>query len=366
MVTTLHAVKMDPEDDAPPRLRRPRRVRSFTAEDRFAVIGSVLASFALVYVGYGHILYFSGTVGFLVCWFVAFMALYGVVVSVANPRQIVVERLVTSALYVASAVVVCALGSVLVYVFVKGWHAIIHLNFFTHTMAGVSPTAPLTHGGILNAIVGTLIEIAIAVAISVPLGIGTAVYLTELNGRGVRMVRTVVETMTGLPEILAGLFVYVVLIIDLGAQKSGFAAAAGMSVTMVPIVARAGEVALRVVPSGLREASNALGATHWKTVTRVVLPSAAAGLATATILAIARGIGETAVVLICSGASTLMNLNPFSQPMNSLPLFIFASYTTHESVAVTRAFGAACVLLTMVLALFVTARLLVRDRGGRR
>jgi phosphate transport system permease protein len=366
MVTTLHAVETVPEDDAPPRIRRPRRVRAFTAEDRFAVIGSVLASFALVYVGYGHILYFSGTLGFLVCWYLAFMVLYGVVVSVANPRQIVAERLVTSTLYLASGVVVGALGSVVVYVFVKGWHAIVHVNFFTKTMAGVSPTASLTHGGILHAIVGSGIEIGIAVCISVPLGIGTAVYMTELHGRGVRLVRTVVESMTGLPEILAGLFVYVVLIIDLGMQKSGFAAAAGMSVTMVPIVARAGEVALRVVPSGLREASNALGATHWKTVTRVVLPSAAAGLATATILAIARGVGETAVVLICSGASSFMNVNPFSEPMNSLPLFIYSMYITHEPTAVTRAFGAAAVLLTLVLVLFVSARLLVRGKGVQR
>jgi phosphate transport system permease protein len=127
------------------------------------------------------------------------------------------------------------------------------------------------------------------------------------------LVRTVVEAMTALPEILAGLFVYVVLIVGFGMSKSGLAAAA-MAVTMVPIIARASEVALRVVPSGLREASSALGATHWKTVRKVVLPSARAGLATATILAIARGIGETAIVLITSGASSFLNFNPSACP----------------------------------------------------
>jgi phosphate transport system permease protein len=366
-VTTLYSVPQVDEDDAPPaRPRTPRRIRSFTPEDRFAAVGSVLASLALVYVAYLHIFYFSGLLGFLLCWYVAYLVVYGVVVSLANPRPIVVERLVTSTLYLASAVVVLALGSTVVYIFAKGWRALVHVNFFTHDMAGVSPTAPLTQGGILHAIVGTVIEVGIAVAVSVPLGIGTAVYMTEVRGRGSKLVRTVVESMTALPEILAGLFVYVVLIIEFGLSKTGLAVSAAMAVTMVPIIARAGEVALRVVPGGLREASSALGATHWKTVVRVVLPSAAAGLVTATILAIARGIGETAIPLICSGASSFMNTNPVQEPMNSLPLYIYTAYTTHESLAITRAFGAASVLMTMVLVLFVTARFLVRDKKVRR
>jgi phosphate transport system permease protein len=208
--------------------------------------------------------------------------------------------------------------------------------------------------------------VGFAGGVSVTLGMGTAVYMTEVGGRGSQLVRTVVESMTALPEILAGLFVYVILIVGFGLPKSGIAASAAMAVTMIPIIARAGEVALRVVPSGLREASNALGATHWKTVSKVVLPSARAGLATATILAVARGIGETAVVLITSGASSFLSFNPTQEPMNSLPLFIYTAYTTHEPLAITRAFGAASVLLTMVLALFVVTRLLLRDKSARR
>jgi phosphate transport system permease protein len=263
-------------------------------------------------------------------------------------------------------VVILALASTIIYTFVQGLRALDHLNFFTHDMAGVSPTAPLTQGGIKAAIVGTVIEVGIAVVISVPLGIGTAIYMTEVQGRGSQLVRTVVESMTALPEILAGLFVYVVLIVGFGMPKSGLAAAIAMSVTMIPIIARAGEVALRVVPNGLREASAALGANHWSTVRRVVLPSARAGLVTATILAVARGIGETAVVLITSGASSFTTFNPAGEPMNSLPLYIYTMYTTHESVAIARAFGAASVLLGMVLVLFVVARFLVREKGGRR
>ena len=136
--------------------------------------------------------------------------------------------------------------------------------------------------------------------------------------------------------------------------------------TMVPIIARASEVALRVVPNGLREASMALGASHWKTVHKVVLPSARAGLATAVILSVARGIGETAVVLITSGASSFLTFDPTRNPMNSLPLFIYTAYVTGEPAAIARAFGAASVLLAMVLALFVAIRLLSRNEGVTR
>jgi phosphate transport system permease protein len=371
-MTILHTIRPlesagpdEPTD--PPRPRRgPRRIRVFTAEDWWSLVGALASSFALVMVGYEHILDFSGLLGFLLCWYLVFLLVYGTLVSISNPRPLVVERLVAATLYVAATVVIGALGTTVVYTFVKGWSAVAHLNFFTHDMAGVSPLSPLNQGGILQAIVGTVIEVGIAMAVSVPLGIGTAVYMTEVKGRGSQLVRTVVESMTALPEILAGLFVYIVLIVEFGFPKSGVAVSAAMAVTMIPIIARAGEVALRVVPGGLREASSALGATHWKTVSKVVLPSARAGLATATILAVARGIGETAIPLIASGASSFLTFNPTGEPMNSLPLFIYTAYTTHEPLAITRGFGAAAVLLTMVLVLFVVMRLVLRDRSARR
>jgi phosphate transport system permease protein len=351
---------------SPPVPRSPRRLRAYTTDDWLGLSTSLLSSFALVTIVYEHILDGSGTFGYVVCWFFSFLAIYAIVVGMTNPRHIVVERLVTAALYTSAVIIVGALASTVIYTFAKGFTAYTHLNFFTHDMSGVSPLAPLSQGGALMAIVGTVIEVAIAVVISLPLGIGTAVYMSEVGGRASRLVRTVVEAMTALPEILAGLFVYVTLIVYAGLPKSGLAVSIAMSVTMIPIVARASEVALRVVPSGLRDASEALGATHWKTVRKVVLPSARAGLATAAILAIARGIGETAIVLITSGASSFLNFNPVVNPMNSLPLYIYTSYTTHEPTAVARAFGAASVLLAMVLVLFVVTRLLSRDKGVRR
>ena len=354
-----------PPPSAAPRTVRPRRVRGFTLDDWLSLVGSVAASFALVWVGYLHLLDLSGVLGFAVVWYLVFLLLYGLVVSVTNPRHVVVERLVAATLYLAATVVVGALVSAVVYVFVEGWRALDHANFFTHDMAGVSLTAPLNRGGMLAALVGTAIEVGIAIVISVPLGLGTAVYMSEVGGKASTLVRTVVEAMTALPEILAGLFVYVLLVVGVGLPKSGIAVSVAMAVTMVPIIARAGEVALRVVPGGLREASSALGATHWKTVRKVVLPTAGAGLATATILAIARGVGETAIPLILSGASSYFTVNPTGVPMNSLPLYIYTGYVSHAPFAIDRAFGAAAVLLMMVLLLFVTIRILARKRVGR-
>jgi len=326
----------------------------------------MLSSLALVGVIYGHLLPWSGVLGFLVLWYLVFMVLFGLIVSATSPRPIVVERLVTATLTIASLVVIAALASAVIFTFAKGWQALGHWNFWTKDMAGVSPSAPLSHGGVFHTIVGTLIEITLAIIISLPLGLVTAIYMAEVGGRLASLVRTVVEAMTALPEILAGLFVYVVLVVGFGFPKSGFAVAVAMSVTMIPIIARTSEVALRIVPSGLREASGALGGSEWRTTLKVVLPTARAGLATALILSIARGIGETAIPLLVSGASSFMNVNPFSNPMNSLPLFVYDSYVTHEPIAIERGFGAASILLIMVLALFVVLRLLTRDKKEAR
>jgi phosphate transport system permease protein len=345
---------------------QPRQIRRLTRDDWLSLGGAVLGSLAVVDVVFEHVLDGSGTLGFLVCWYAGFLVLYAALVRMSNPRPIVVDRLITTAAWAAGAVVVLALGTTVVYTFMRGHDAFMHWNFYHRDMAGVSPSAPLTQGGILHAIVGSLVEVGIAVAVSVPLGVGTAVYMAEIGGRGSRLVRTVVEAMTALPEILAGLFVYVVLIVEFGLPKSGIAASAAMTVTMVPIIARAAEVALRVVPGGLREASLALGASHWRTVRKVVLPSAKAGLATATILGVARGVGETAVVLITSGASSFLTVNPTKNPMNSLPLLIFTDLKTGQPLAIDRAFGAASVLLAIVLVLFVATRVLSRDSSGRR
>jgi phosphate transport system permease protein len=343
----------------------PRAIGGRTVDEKASYAGSAAASFALVWVVYNGIFAWSGLLGFIVCWWLVFLGLYALVSSLSNPRPIVVERIASVVVLSGASVVGLALLTTILHIFGKGWPALRHLNFYTQDMSGVRPTAPLTQGGISHAIVGSAIEIAIAVAISLPLGVATAVYMTEVGGRLSRTVRTVVEAMTALPDILAGLFVYTLLIITLHWERTGLTASLALVVTIIPIIARSAEVVLRVVPSGLREASLALGASQWQTVRRVVLPTARSGLATALILGVARIAGETAPLLIVSGASTYFNSNPLQQQMNSLPLFIFAAVRSGQEKFIARGYGAAALLLGLVLVLFVTTRFLARHRSRR-
>jgi phosphate transport system permease protein len=346
-------------------LKRPRAVNARTADEWLALAGSLAGALGLVWVSYDRLLPFSGPVGFFICWYAVFLLVYAAVSAMAHPRQIVIDRLAAAVVYGGAVIVFAAVLATIIYTFIRGWAADHHVNFWTQTMGSTDPTAPLTQGGMLHAMVGTLWEIAIAIVVSLPLGVGTAVFITEVGGRFSHAVRTVVEAMTAMPDILAGLFIYTVLIVRLGVQQSGFAAGVALSVMMLPIIARSAEVTLRVVPGGLREASLALGASRWRTVWRVVLPTARSGLATALILGIARGIGETAPVLIASGESNYMNLNPLHEPMNSLPLFIYQGIQSGLNEMIARAWGAASVLLAVILILFVTARLLARTGPGR-
>jgi len=366
LLSPLRAVDAPVETpaDAPPR-ENVRRPSARTREDVLALVGAVAASIATTWLFYTKVLPGSGAVGFVVLWYVVFVAFYAGLTAMTRPRAVVVDRVVTTAVVAAPVLVGLALLSTVVVTVVRGLPALLHLNFFTHDMAGIRPSDPFTMGGIGHAILGTVIEVAIAVAIAMPLGLATAVYISEVGGRGANLIRTVVEAMTALPSIVAGLFVYTVFLVKLGMPASGFAAALALAVMALPIMARASEVVLRVVPGGLREASYALGATRWQTVWHVVLPTARPGLATALILGIARAVGETSPLLLTSGASTFFNADPFQNPMNSLPLFIYSSVVSGNPRMEDRAYAAATVLLALVLILFLLARLAARGRKSR-
>ena len=192
--------------------------------------------------------------------------------------------------------------------------------------------------------------------LAVPLGIAAAVYLAEVGGRAARPVRTLVDAMTALPDIIAGLFILAFLVLTVGLPKSGFAAALALAVTMLPIVTRASETVLRIVPGTLREASYALGGSQWRTVLFVVLPTARSGLATAVVLAMARGIGETAPVLLVAGYARNVNWNPVNGWQTSLPLYIYNEILSPENNDHIRAFGGGFALIILVLILFTIAR----------
>ncbi|MBB6627065.1 phosphate ABC transporter permease PstA [Nocardioides sp. KIGAM211] len=353
------------DDDAPPAVPR-GSLGGPSPDERFTRIGSWVAALGLAWLLTQRLLPLAGVPWFLIAWFVCGILVTAVTAAMTGGATEVKDRVAASVITGAAVVVGAALLSTIVFVALRGWHPMTHLNFFAHDMSGVGPKDGFDKGGVLHAIVGSLIELGIALLVTLPLGIGTAVFMTEVGGRFAKVVRTVVEAMTALPSIVAGLFIYSVLIVALGYPRSGLAASMAIAVMMLPIIARAADVVLRVVPGGLREASLALGASRWRTVWCVVLPTARPGLATAVILGVARGIGETSPVLLTSGAAPSLVTNPTDGVMNSLPLFIFSTVRSGEPNAIARGFGAATVLLALVLVLFVVARLLARPRGNRR
>ena len=360
------SVRAEPSSAESVPMHERRLLSRSTAEQRFELIGCWVAAIALAWLVCGRLMPWHGPLVFTVVTVVLGVVLLAVITAIDAGWPEVVDRIVTTVITLAAGLVGLALVSTVLFIFAKGYKPLLHLNTFFDDMSGVGPRDPLDRGGVAHAIVGSLIEVGIAILVAIPLGIGTAIYMTEIGGRFARVVRTVVEAMTALPSIVAGLFIYTTLIVGLGVPRSGLAAAMALGVMMLPIIARASDVVLRVVPGNLREASLALGASRWSTVWHIVLPTARPGLATAVILGVARGIGETSPVLLTSGAATFMVTNPTEGVMNSLPLFIFSTVRSGEPIYIERAYGAAAILLAIVLVLFVTARLLARPRKGSR
>ncbi len=311
--------------------------------------------------------------GFVVVAYVLFVVTYAVLVSLTEDRPAVKDAVMTVLMASTAVLALGALAIVIFFTLARGWGALVHLNLYTQDLSSTRLTDPLTKGGIGHAIVGTLWMIGIAVVITVPIGLVAAVYLDMTRSRPSSMFRTMVEAMSALPSILAGLFVYALWIITLGNQHSGLAAALALSVMMLPYMIRASDLALRLVPGNLREASAALGAPAWRSELQVVIPTARSGLATAVILGVARGIGEASPVLLTAGYTTYINANPLHGPMTSLPLAALKLVQSGNPAMTERAFAAASFLLLLVIILFVTARKVggwgpghLSDRGLRK
>jgi phosphate transport system permease protein len=354
-----------PSDTVAPPVSKPppERVRIGGADRDLLthVLYAGLGAFALTWLVYDRLLPVSGTIGFWLTCYGTFLVMLAAISATVLDRMAVVDRVVGALVTTAGLILVAALAGIVVFTTVRGIGALRYLNFYTETTAFIGPDAPLDEGGIFAAIIGTLEQVAISMVISVPLGIATAVYLSEVRGRLARLVRIVVEAMTAVPTIVAGLFIYSLVIIQFGWERSGLAAAMALSVSMIPVVTTTAEVVLRLVPNGLREASLALGTTQWQTVRRVVLPTARPGLVTAVLLGVARVIGETSPVLLVAGSTNELNYDPTHGPQMSLPLFVFTGMRQPLDVAIARAFGAAVVLLVLVVVFFALARII----GGR-
>lgn len=366
MTTTLERPPAVPQPAAPQQPGdEPIEVRRSTGAiqrtDVFGILGALVAAVSLsAWLG-TQLLIFQGWLPFIVIAYIFFVAIYALVTRLDHSGLAVRDRFVAVIVHSLAILLFGALLAIVIFTFSNGIPPLWHLNFFTTDMSQAGPLDPLTRGGILHAIAGTLIMLSIALVICVPLGLATAIYLSEFPGRYARLVRTVVEAMTALPSIVAGLFIYSTVILILGVPHSGFAASLAITVMMLPIIIRSSDVVLRLVPAGLKEASQALGASRARTIWNVTLPTARSGLTTAIILGTARGIGETSPVLLTAGFTSLFNFNPFSGPMVSLPLETFELVKSPEHNYIARGFGSAAVLMLVVLVLFIAARLI----GGR-
>lgn len=274
-----------------------------------------------------------------------------------SPYRKFKDRLVFLLVCLAFLLALIPLLSVLFTVIVNGVKRL-DTTFLTHSMKNV--TGHDVGGGAYHALLGTLEQVALATAISVPLGVFTAIYLVEYarKGRLAKAVSFFVDVMTGVPSIVAGLFVLAFWLLGLGFGFSGFAGSMALSILMIPTVVRTTEEMLKLVPNDLREASFALGVPRWRTISFVVLPTALTGILSGIMLAVARVMGETAPLLLTNFVTDAINTNPFNGPQSALPTFIWGQAADPNHNAVDRAWAGALLLILLIMLLNLVARLI--------
>jgi len=273
--------------------------------------------------------------------------------SVRHGWNLASDRVASAVITVAFAAVTIPWVSIFVTVYQKGSKAF-HSKYLTDDMRITPSSDVIQNGGVAHAIIGTLMMVLIASLIAVPLGILAAVYIVEIKGRFAKLVRFLTQAMSGVPSIVAGLFIYATVVVFFGGF-SAWAGALALVILMLPTVARTSEEILKIVPEDLRTASYALGATQSRTTFRVVLPTIASGLVTAAVLGIARVVGETAP-LILTASYFVAKSTSLNEPIASLPIYIFSSLGLGDENATTRAWGGSLVLLGVVFILFAIAR----------
>jgi phosphate transport system permease protein len=337
---------------------QPIRPRSFHPDDLLVLVGAAVASFCLALLIYEGLIPDAGIAGFGFWWFLAFVTMYWLAVRRVEGRLIAKDRLWTVLIAAGGIATVVPLVAIITFVIIKGIGTITP-HFFFQTAEFCGQLDGATCGGIGHAIVGTLEEVGIAVVIAVPLAMLCAVFLNEIGGPLRRPVRLIVDAMSGVPSIVAGLFIYAVWVVGSGHGFSGFGAALALSILMLPTITRTSEEVLRLVPGGLREGALALGASEWRTVWAVVLPTARSGLITAVILGIARAVGETAPLILTSFGSSVFNASPLSGPQEALPHYVYQYIRYNPGTGpYQRAWSAALVLIVLVLGLFTLARVI--------
>jgi len=306
----------------------------------------------------------KGKLALFIVFFMAYMVLTSSIKGFQLGSAAAKDAVVNSLVAFGAIVTVIPIASILFTVVQKGLPGI-SLNLFTSDMSMATPTDPLSNGGLLHAITGTLTLVTLALIMSVPNGILTALYLTEIKGRFTAPIRFLVQAMSGVPSIVAGLFILSAILYPITKSFSGFMGALALTILMIPTIARTSEEVLNLIPNDLREAGVALGGTQWRTVAMIVLPAAKSGLITAVILGVARIAGETAPLLLLTGGGDKVNPNAFSGPLGSLPYYIWKSFNAGSPEALTRAWAGLLVLVGLVLILFTTARYLGSKKSSK-
>ena len=311
------------------------------------LVGALIAYVVVLFTG------FAGPDG----WAVVLFAIAAVFTALRNRRLNTKERKDSRArLFIVAASVIAFAPwiSIFVSVIFKGAKGL-RPNFLVSDMRTATPDDFLDMGGAAHAIIGSLLMVLIATAITLPLGILTGVYITEVRGRFSGVVRVVVQSMSGVPSIVAGLFIYTTYV-DATNRFSAIAGALALGILMLPTVARTSEEVLKLVPDDLRSAGYALGARQWRSTLMIVLPTVRSGLITAGLLGVARVIGETAPLLATALSNTSFVFNPVSGPIGSLPMYIFGMMQIGTENSINRAWTGALVLLIVVFGLFTLAR----------
>jgi phosphate transport system permease protein len=293
----------------------------------------------------------KGKLAYAFIFFIAYAVITSTHSFIIRGPQAAKDSFVSTLVALGAVATVIPIASIL-FTVVKNGAPGLHPGILSNDMSMAAATDPIASGGVLHAITGTLTMVVLALIMSVPIGILTALYLTEVKGK------FLVQAMSGVPSIVAGLFVLSAVLYPITKGYSALMGAMALTILMIPTIARTSEEVLLLIPNDLREAGTALGGTQWRTVAMIVVPAARSGLMTAVILGIARIAGETAPLLLLTGGGDKLNPNPFSGSVGSLPYYIWKGFNSGSSDALTRAWAGLLVLMILVLILFIAARAL--------
>jgi phosphate transport system permease protein len=327
--------------------------------DAVLFVGSIVISFLIV-----DVTAMKGKLAYFFTFFAILTLANGINAFIRYGFAAAKDAAIKTLVGLGALLAVMPIASILATVISKGYKGI-KPNLFTQDMSLATPTDPLNNGGLLHAISGTVILVSLSLIMSVPLGILTALYLTEIKGKFAKPIKFLVQAMSGVPSIVAGLFILSAVLYPITKGYSGFMGSLALTILMIPTIARTSEEVLNLIPQDLREAGTALGGTQWRTVAMIVLPAARSGLITAMILGVARIAGETAPLLLLTGGGDKVNPNPFSGPIGSLPYYIWKSFNAGSPEAITRAWAGLLVLVVLILILFTSARFLSTRKASR-